>query len=152
MHEQIPSCFCHADTHTLAPTHSHTLTHTCPTFKYMTWWEFGIAHVVVAHALIKWQIYLQDKQRSRKQFARTAPGPTLQHFATLLFLLFFCFFFIVLWFLFWEIHPRLKRNSKPKRKEKKKKQNTNHGGFGQYNVALYIYWVHQLHKYGSNTE
>lgn len=30
---------------------AHTYTH--PTFKYMTWWEFGIAHFVVAHALIK---------------------------------------------------------------------------------------------------
>lgn len=32
---------------------TQTRTHTHPTFKYMTWWEFGIAHFVVAHALIK---------------------------------------------------------------------------------------------------
>lgn len=73
-------------------------THTHPTFKYMTWWEFGIAHFLLLHMLlIKREIYLQDKQHLGKEFARTAPGPALQHFATLLY-----------FFIFSEFHPRLK--------------------------------------------
>lgn len=41
---------------------------------------------------------------------------------------------------------------KKKSKEKKETMRGGRGGFGQYDIALYIYGVHQLHKYGSNTE
>ena len=42
---------------------------------------------------------------------------------------------------------------KKKRKESKETmRGEEEGGFGQYDIALYIYGVHQLHKYGSNTE
>lgn len=70
-------------------THTRTRTHTHPTFKYMTWWEFGIAHVVCTCFYNKTrererEIFTRKKSPNTKRYkggGETAPGPDFQQFA-----------------------------------------------------------------------